>query len=327
MSPPGSTLASTETYYQKTEHSYTLKGYGALTRRASAGNVADFGLSLHFSDSKAKEQPDVDVAFLFSLMDQSSAGFQILRNATNNPVATIRFIEFRRGEDQETVLREFPLVSGELIGNWQLRYQHGMLSIRHRTKELGCASIQRIGIPISGVTWFQRGGKVSCDHMTLLGQPFQEYAPGDKETRTRAAKLNQEARQFLSQQNYTEALSRMSNASALYVQVHGENHHDSANSFVNLASILSKSGQPKPATQLFTKALTIHEAILGLNHPHTTMTRFSLGELCFSQGDIATAAKHWTRCRDDWRLVFGPEYSLVKSLDSTLQRLLPMPSK
>lgn len=320
MSPPGTDIATTETHYQKTSHSYTLKGYGALTRQASAGPVAELDLSLLFAGHTSNLQKDVDVTLLFGLMDQSAAGIQILRNAATKSSAALRFVEMRPGQEQPAVLREFALGALELSGEWRVRYQHGLLRASLRAKELGCASIQRIGIPIGGVTWLQRGGEVACDHMRLRGEAARELSASDRELRSRASRLNQEAAKFMRDQNFPDALSRMSNASSLYLQVHGEQHHDSANSLVNLATILNKSGQSKSATQLFSKALTIHEVILGANHPHTAMTRFSLGELCFNQKDQTGARNHWTRCRDDLRSVFGPDCPLVKSLDATLSR-------
>ena len=75
------------------------------------------------------------------------------------------------------------------------------------------------------------------------------------------------------------------------------------------------------AATLWTKALAIHEKTLGANHPHTTLTRFNQGKHFLETGDKAKAKELWTRCRDDWKAVLGPEYPLVKSLDSILLRL------
>jgi len=136
-----------------------------------------------------------------------------------------------------------------------------------------------------------------------------------------ASRLNQEARKLLSEQKAEEALIKMQEASRLYVEVHGENHHDSANSFSNLATILGTMGRTDEAGPLWAKALEIHEKTLGANHPHTTLTRFNQGQHFLKVGDKAKAKASWTRCRDDWKAVLGPEYSLVKALDSILQRL------
>ena len=114
---------------------------------------------------------------------------------------------------------------------------------------------------------------------------------------------------------------KMKEASRLYVEVHGENHHDSANSFTNLATILGAMGNRNEAGPLWAKALMIHEKTLGANHPHTTLTRFNQGNHFLETGDKAKAKELWTRCRDDWKAVLGPEYRLVKSLDFILLRL------
>jgi tetratricopeptide (TPR) repeat protein len=122
-------------------------------------------------------------------------------------------------------------------------------------------------------------------------------------------------------QKAEEALVKMEEASALFVNVHGENHYDSANSFGNRAAIIEATGKKEEAGKLWAKALAIDERTLGPTHPHTTLTRFNLGKNYFNKGDKAMAKELWTRCRDDWTSVLGPEYSLVKSLDSILPTL------
>jgi hypothetical protein len=321
MSPPGTTVASTSTHYDKAGHTYTLKGYGGLVRPVRAGPYVEWDLSLPALSYITNSKASLDISFMFVLMDKTTAGIQIVRSeAVTNPVS-IRFVEFRPNQEQPTVLRAFSSSDPDLSGNWQLRYRHGLLGLSWRSNTVGHASIERIGIPVAGVMWLQNGGEVSCDGMSLRGEPILKISETNREIRSLAANLNRETKQFLAQKNFPAALSHMSNSSVLYVQAHGENHEDSANSFANLASVLSKSGNPKPAADLLAKALAIHEQVLGTNHPHTALTRFSLGEICFSQGDTAAAKKHWTRCRDDWSTVFGSDYPLVKSLDSTLPRL------
>lgn len=117
-----------------------------------------------------------------------------------------------------------------------------------------------------------------------------------------------------------DALPKMQAASALFVQVQGEAHYDSANSFANLAAIQATNA-PVEAVKLQTKALAMHEQTLGPTHPHTTLTRFNLGKLYLDQGAKDRARELWTRCRDDWAAVLGADYSLVKLLNTLLPRL------
>jgi tetratricopeptide (TPR) repeat protein len=143
----------------------------------------------------------------------------------------------------------------------------------------------------------------------------------DQKTLQRASRLNEEATRLLHDQRAEEALVKMEEASALFVKVHGESHYDSANSFGNRASIMESTGNKEEASKLWAKALAIDEKTLGPTHPHTTLTRFNLGKNFFERGDKAKAKELWTRCRDDWKAVLGPEYSLLKSLDSILPTL------
>jgi tetratricopeptide (TPR) repeat protein len=162
---------------------------------------------------------------------------------------------------------------------------------------------------------------VVCEHMTLKGEPFRELPAADQETVQRASKLNEEAKALLRDKKANDALPIMEEASALYLKVYGENHHDSANSLANLASVFESIGKKDDAGKFWAKALAIHEATLGSTHPHTTLTRFNLGKHFLERGDKAKAKELWTRCRDDWSSVLGPDYPLVKSLDSILPNL------
>lgn len=154
--------------------------------------------------------------------------------------------------------------------------------------------------------------------MTLHGEPFPTLSAVDQETLQRAARLNVEARGLLAEEKTNDALAKIEEASALFVKVHGEQHHDSANSFANLATIIESTGDYEMAGRLWAKALAIHERTLGLAHPHTTLTRFNLGKNLFERNEIAKAAELWSRCRDDWTAVFGPDYPRVESLNVIL---------
>jgi hypothetical protein len=157
--------------------------------------------------------------------------------------------------------------------------------------------------------------------MTLEGEPFRDLPVADQETLSRASQLNEEARAFLRDNRIGDAMRSMVEASTLFQSVHGEHHYDSANSFANLASISAAAGKRGEASKLWANALAIHEATLGSAHPHTTLTRFNLGNNILEQGDSAKAKELWTRCRNDWKAVFGADYPLVKSLDTLLPNL------
>jgi hypothetical protein len=309
------------TAYDEMRHAYSLAGHISLVRPVRAGPHVDLELALRFIPAETNAPPTVETDFLFVLFDRSAAGIQVLRSSQADAPTSVRFVHQKAGETRELVLRELQLPSGSLDGGWRLTYRHGLLTLVHGTNTVGSADIDQLGVPVAGVTWIQKGGQVACERMTLQGEPLRELSATDQETLQRAARLNDEARALLRDQKPDEALARMEESSALFVEVHGEHHYDAANSFANLASIIEATGNRERAATLWAKALAIHEQSLGLIHPHTTLTRFNLGKNFFDRGEMAKARELWTRCRDDWRAVLGADYSMVKSLDTILPRL------
>ncbi len=309
------------TAYDEVRHAYSLVGHLALVRPVRAGPQVDLELALRFIPAETNAPPTLETDWLLVLFDKSTAGIQFLRSTQPESPATVRFVHQKSGATRELVLRELQLPGGSLDGVWRLTYRHGLLTLVHGTNTVGSADIDQLGVPVAGVTWIQKGGQVACERITLQGEPLRELSATDQETLQRAARLNDEARALLRDKKPDEALARMEESSALFVKVHGENHYDAANSFANLASIIEATDDRERAAKFWTKALAIHEQTLGLNHPHTTLTRFNFGKNFFDRGEMAKAKELWTRCRDDWRAVLGSDYSMVKSLDTILPRL------
>lgn len=318
---PGTTSSGGSGRYDKTRHAYTLGGRLSLVRPFRAGPHVEFGLTLRFSPFGAEDPPKLETDLMFVLFDKSMVGVQVHRTQEVDSPTVVKFVEERPAPAQTRILREIELPRRELDGDWLLRYRHGLLTLDHGTNTIGGASIGRLGISVAGVSWLQKGGQVTCEGMFVKGEQFPVLDPEAQERLQRASRTNEEAKKLYQEGKHEDALAKMKEASALFVEVHGEENYDSANSFTNLASILESMGQMEEAATLWTKALAIHEKTLGANHPHTTLTRFNLGKHFFSAGEGAKAKELWTRCRDDWKATLGPEYSTVKSLDSILSRL------
>jgi len=313
--------AEGSTRYDEARHAYSLSGFLSLVRPVHAGAHVELELTLRFLPAGTNAPSSLETDLMLVLFDRSLAGIELLRSKQNDAPTTVRFVLRESGRASEKVLREIRMPSVAPDGVWRLRYRHGLLTLVQGTNTVGSADIELLGIPVAGVSWIQKGGEVACERMTLRGEPFREVPAADQETLQRASRLNEEAKRLLGEKRADDALVKMEEASALFVKVHGENHYDSANSFGNRASIMESTGNKEEAGKLWAKALAIHEKTLGRTHPHTTLTRFNLGKNYFDTGDKAKAKELWTRCRDDWRSVLGPEYSLVKSLDSILPTL------
>jgi hypothetical protein len=342
---PGSTLAKFSLSYDKPGHAFSMIGYGSLTHSTRAGTHAVLDLALRFAPLDDDVPSETKTSFLLVLFDRSVAGIEIRQSMKADVPATVAFVQMKPGQQEPKVLRTVPLGAKSLDGDWQLRYRQGLLTLRQEehlpglthddthtvktspqvpSKEantLGIAYTGTLGIQVAGVSWDQQGGKVTCARMTLTGEPPRELTADEQETLKQAATLNQRAMSLYQDKKIEESLQEMQAASALYVKVHGEDHYDSANSFVNLATLLDESGKPEEAGKLWAKALTIHENTLGPDHPHTALTRFGQGKNLLKRGEVAKAKKVWTRCRDDRRTVLGPDDSLAKSLSGLLEKL------
>ena len=306
--------------YDEVKHAYTLGGYLTLVRPVSAGAHVELNITLRFVLPQPGSPAVLQTDLMLVLMDKTMAGVQILRPTKADAPAMVKFVHQTSGDEKAKVLKEVPL-QGTPDGTWLLRYRHGLLTLVQGTRTVGSADLSRLGVAVAGVSWTQKGGDVSCESMTLKGEPARKLEQADQQALQRASQLNMEARRLLNEKKADEALTKMEEASSLYFKVHGEKHHDFGNSLTNLAYILESTGKNDEAEKQLTRALSIHEAVLGTTHPHTTLTRFNLGKNCMNRGDQAKAKELWTKCRDDWKNVLGPDYPLVKSLDSILSKL------
>ncbi len=316
----GTTSSGANAFYDEEHHAYSVAGHLALVRPVRAGAQVCLDLRLRFDPPETNAPAQMITTFRFVLFDRSAAGVEIERSKQTNVPARVKFVQETTGQSKPKILREIPLKDAALDGDWQLGYCHGLLTLRQGTQMVGGADMGKLGVQVAGVSWTQKGGKVTCEHMMLTGEPLRETSPADQESLKRASSLNEEAQRLFRDGKHDEGFARMKEASALFVQVLGKNHHDSANSFANLATMLEPTDKAE-SIKLYQKALAIHEKTLGGTHPHTTLTRFNLGKCYFDQGDKAKAKELWTRCRHDWEAVLGPDYSLVKSLDTLLPSL------
>jgi hypothetical protein len=317
---PGTTSSGGGSSYDEEHKAHAVSGHLALVRPVRAGAQVRLDLRLRFDPPETNAPAQMITTFRFVLFDRSAAGVEIERSKQTDVPARVKFVQETTGQSKPKILREIPLKDLALDGDWQLGYCHGLLTLRHGSQMVAGADMGKLGVQVAGVSWTQKGGKLTCERMMLTGEPLHETSPADQEALKRASSLNEEAQRLFRGGKHDEGLAKMKEASALFVQVHGENHHDSANSFVNLATMLEPTDKAE-SVKLYQKALAIHEKTLGGTHPHTTLTRFNLGKCYLDQGDKAKAKELWTRCRDDWEAVLGADYSLVKSLDAILPTL------
>ena len=123
-----------------------------------------------------------------------------------------------------------------------------------------------------------------------------------------AGLLNWAGTYFRGRAAYPQAASLFREALAIYETVLGPDHHDTAASLNNLASVLQLQGDIAGARPLFERALAIYEKDLGPEHPDTAAGLNNLALLLRDQGDLQGAQPLLERALAIKEKVLGPEH-------------------
>lgn len=301
-----------------------LSGWMQLVQPVKAGPQVALEMDLKFETPEASSIPEgvtnLVSAFQLVLVDRTVAGFEVWQPRTGDGPVRVKLVTRSERDVEGRELKDVEW-AGALEGTWRLEYRRGLVVVRKGGVRLLAADLERPGIPVAGVVWMERGGKVACRRLVLSGEPLRQYTEVESERLREAAQLNEDAQRLARTGRAEDAIPKMRQASALFVKVLGEQHPDSGNSFANLASMLDLAGNGEQADRYWVRALAVHEATLGADHPAAILTRFNYGKHLFDAGRTAEAKREWTRCRDDWQELFGPDYPLVKSISGILGRL------
>jgi tetratricopeptide (TPR) repeat protein len=307
--------------YDEKGHSYAVEGHASLVRAVQAGSRVALDLSLEFAPPGKQPAAGMKTGFFFVLGNRSTTGIEFVRSEKTGRPAIVRFVQSRPGQSVPGVLREITLKDTDTAGDWQLGFNCGLLTLRNGATFISGAYPGDPHGQIIGISWNQQGGRTVCRHMALTGDPFPKFGAEEFDQLKTAILLNQEAQRLLGAKKTGEALVKMKESSALFVKVYGENHSEAANSFSNLGAILKAAGKADESREFLAKALLIHEISLGATHPHTTLSRFNLGDNYMRSGDRKKAKEIWTRCLEDWTTVLGPDYPMAKTLEALLPKL------
>jgi hypothetical protein len=188
---PGATSSGASMRYDEEHKAYSVAGYLALVRPVRAGAQASLDLRLRFEPPETNAPAEMVTAFSFVLFDRSAAGVEIERSSRPGVPVRVRFTQTKGTQPKPRILRELELENAKLDGEWQLGYRNGLLTLRQDGRALGGADTGALGAQVAGVTWTQMGGKVTCQGMTLTGEPLHEITPADQATLKQAASLNE----------------------------------------------------------------------------------------------------------------------------------------
>lgn len=131
----------------------------------------------------------------------------------------------------------------------------------------------------------------SKDYNYSLDSPFQpediyDIFPVVKHIEPESAdgkNLLEAGKRFLSQGRLDVAYELLTEALAIFHQVYGPMHRDTANCYENLAMVLLQAKDINNALDHQQKAVIINERVLGLDHPETSQSYASFALYCHSQ--------------------------------------------
>ncbi len=107
--------------------------------------------------------------------------------------------------------------------------------------------------------------------------------------------MNQSGYYMNGRAQYSEAGLLYKRALAIYEEVQGANHPDTARSLNNLAALYDTQGKYADAEPLYQRALAIVEEVQGATHPDTALSLNNLGFLYYIQGKYSDAEPLYKR--------------------------------
>jgi tetratricopeptide (TPR) repeat protein len=122
--------------------------------------------------------------------------------------------------------------------------------------------------------------------------------------------------------DYARARPYLERALAIYEQVLGAEHPNTATSLNNLGVLLQAQGDLAGALPYYERALMIREQVLGTEHPDTATSLNNLGYLLRAQGDLAGARSYYERALRMFRAALGEQHPLTQTVQNNLEALL-----
>jgi tetratricopeptide (TPR) repeat protein len=308
----------------------TLSPGVGWVRPALAGFTAVYTIDLEFPPL-ANDGEVMDATLGFVLSNKQIGHVRFYRKRSNNEITSCiqitRMAEDSAGptEEKEEMLREFARSADLASGLWALHYQHGLVVITQAGDEVARGYLGTAGAAVIGVNWIQKRGKLTCRGMQLDGVLPPPRSEEEQTQLQKASRLNEKGLMLCREGKVTESLGPIKQASDLYLSVLGEEHHDTANSFYNLATVLLKEKRFDEARVYYERALRVRKKVLGPAHPETALVLGDLGRLMLSQGKIGEARNYLVDCLPILEQTYGKDHRRTRNLANILDKLKPKP--
>ncbi len=286
--------------------------------------TAEYALTLEFPPLE-KDGDATGAVFGFVLSNRQIGRVTLSRERKDGKVAAVvdiaRLVTDPQGADTEQRLRRYELKGDLPNGKWIIRYHRGLVIVKHDGKEIARGSFETPGAAVLGVTWDQLKGKLTCKGMSLDGIVPPQRPPNEQAQLQEAAQINQRGMALYAQKKFAEALEPTKQASDIYLKVLGENHHDTANSFFNIATLLLEIGRFDEAQAMFERCLKLRNVVLGADHPETALVHLNLGNVLMKQGKLVEAQRHYSESLAVYRRVLGEDHPSTKAIVEHLRKL------
>ena len=284
--------------------------------------MAEWAADLHFpaltgADARSETQLSLvtsDRAISIVAVSQARAGM--------GTAADLTVLRWKQGDSDPDaqIVRRVSLPSGSADGLWTVRYEHGLVCVSCSGKPLVWAFPGIPGACVMGVGWDQKIGKVTCRLLRLAAAPMP-LPPSSADGLSRlqeAHQLNETGKLLFQGGAIENALAATRKASTIYQAVLGDAAVDTANSFVNIATLLQRKGDHHAAQVQWQQALGIYRKVLGETHPTTAQTRVSLALLLAATGQLTEAESYLDEALPVYTRVFGPDDSTTATLTQLL---------
>ena len=297
----------------------TLSPGVVWVRPAQAGYRAKFQLKLAFPAlAKDGDVSQSDLGFVLS--SQHLAVVRLARERKDGKVrGTVTVLKAQPdpaapGGKREVLPREVPLTGDLADGEWSIQYHHGLVVVARAGTEVARGYLETPGAAVIGINWDQAQATLTCGGMRLDGLPVPAQPKEAQTELQKAARLNQEGMRHYASGEFAEALGPTAAASEIYRKVLGDEHHDTANSYANLATLSVKLGKLAEAQALYERALKARGGAIGTDHPHTGLLQLELGNLMAQQGKAAEARTHYAEALKTYEPAYGPAAKPVEQL-------------
>jgi len=134
--------------------------------------------------------------------------------------------------------------------------------------------------------------------------------------------LMEAGKSFLSQGRLDIAYELLSEALAIFHQIYGPMHRDTANCYGNLAMVLHHAKDVNQALDHQQKATIINERVQGLDHHDTSHSYGNLALFCHNMGKTNLALQYIKRALYLGRLVCGPNHPDIATTFSNIAMML-----